>query len=184
MFNRLLDSIYGRDNLGVKDDVMPRMGQIDLTNEVAVIDALLDTLIEESEHDSSIYPSDTDEVVTFTAGGVANTFGAWAEIDVDGDGDTFSSKVATVGQHISGILIEDLSDKDKHYLLEIAYGDDKTIVLRHRFVSGEVKKLAAIQYMRIRAAQIPAGETVYYRMKCETASATCEISLRYHSHTA
>jgi len=161
---------------------MPEMGVIDLTSEVAVIDALVDKLIEEFEHDSSIYPADTDEVVTFTAGGTVNTFGAWAEIDVDGDGDTFSSKVATTAQHLSGILIEDLDTDDKRYLLEIAYGADKTLVLRHRFISGETKKLAAIQFIRIRAAQIPAGETVYYRMKCETAGATCEISLRYHSH--
>ena len=55
---------------------MPRIGVIDLTSEIAVIDALVDRLIEESEHDSSIYPADTDEVVTFTAGGTANTFGS------------------------------------------------------------------------------------------------------------
>ena len=67
--------------------------------------------------------------------------------------------------------------------MEIAYGDDKTNVLRHRFISGEEKKLEAITFMRIRAEEIPAGEKVYYRMKCETASATCEISLRYHVHT-
>jgi len=162
---------------------MPEMGEIDLTDEVAVIDALVDKLIEEFEHDSSVYPEDTDEVVIFAAGGTVNTFGAWAEIDVDGNGDTFSSKVATTAQHLSGILIEDLSAKDKCYLLEIAYGADKTNVLRHRFISGTAPKLPAIQFVRIRAAQIPAGETVYYRMKCETASATCEISLRYHSHT-
>ena len=162
---------------------MPEMGEIDLTAEVAVIDGLLDKLIEEFEHDSDIYPENTNQVVTFAAGGTVNTFGTWAEIDIDGNGDTFSSKVATTAQHISGILIEDLDTVDKCYLLEIAYGDDKTNVLRHRFISGTGPKLAAIQFVRIRAAQIPAGETVYYRMKCETASATCEISIRYHSHT-
>ncbi len=122
-------------------------------------------------------------MVTFTAGGTNNTFGVWAEIDVDGDGDTFTSKVTSVAQHISGILVEDLDTKDKRYWLEIAYGDDKTLVLRHRFLSGEVKKLEAVQFMRIRAEPIPAGETVYYRMKCETAGATCELSLRYHLHS-
>ena len=139
-------------------------------------------LILEAEHESSIYPEDTDEVVTCTAGGTVNTFGSWVEIDVDGNGDTFSSKLATENGHISGILVEDLDTVDKRYLLEIAYGADKTVVLRHRFLSGETKKLAAINYMRIRADDIPAGETVYYRMKCETAGATCEISLRYHTH--
>ena len=153
---------------------MPQVGCVD--------PAKIDEIILEIQHESDIFPEDSDESVTFTAGGVANTFGAWVEIAVDGDGDTFSSKVATETGHISGILVEDLSDKDKRYLLEIAYGDDKTNVLRHRFLSGEVKKLAAIQFVRIRAEAIPAGETVYYRMKCETALATCEISLRYHTH--
>jgi len=144
--------------------------------------AKVDWLYLDARHESSIFPEDSDEVVTFAAGAPANTFGSWAEIAVDGNGTTFSSKVATENAHISGILIEDLSDKDKRYLLEIAYGDDKTDVLRHRFLSGEVKKLEAVQFMRIRAEVIPAGETVYYRLKCETAGATCEISLRYHTH--
>jgi len=121
-------------------------------------------------------------VVTFTAGGVANTFGAWVEIAVDVIGTTFSSKLAEETGHISGLLIEELSDKDKRYLLEIAYGDDKTVILRHRFIAWDVKKLDAVNFMRIRAEAIPAGETVYYRMKCETAGATCEVSLRYHTH--
>jgi len=142
----------------------------------------VDWLYLDSQHESDIFPEDTDESVTFTAGGVANTFGAWAEIAVDVIGTTFSSKVATKQGHISGILIEDMSLKDKHYLLEIAYGDDKTNVLRHRFIAWDVKKLDAVNFMKIRAAAIPAGETVYYRMKCETALATCEISLRYHTH--
>jgi len=153
---------------------MPQIGCADLR--------LIDQLILEMQHESDIFPEDTDEAVTFTAGAPANTFGSWAEIAVDGNGTTFSSKVATENAHISGILIEDLSDKDKRYLLEIAHGADKTNVLRHRFLSGEVKKLEAVQFMRIRAEDIPAGETVYYRLKCETAGATCEISLRYHTH--
>ena len=144
--------------------------------------AKIEELLLEIQHESDIFPEDTDESVTFTAGGTVNTFGSWVEIAVDGNGATFSSKVATETGHISGILIEDLSVKDKRYLLEIAYGDDKTNVLRHRFLSGEVKKLEAIQFVRIRADAIPAGEKVYYRMKCETAGATCEISLRYHTH--
>ena len=154
---------------------MPKMGQLGI--------ATLDRLLLEIQHESPIFPEDSDDVITFTAGGVADTFGTWAEIAVDVSGTTFSSKIASVSAHISGILIEDLDTKDKRYLLEIAYGDDKTVVLRHRFVSGEAKKLAAIQFMKIRAEEIPSGETVYYRMKCETASATCEISLRYHFHT-
>ncbi|GAH48603.1 unnamed protein product, partial [marine sediment metagenome] len=84
--------------------------------------------------------------------------------------------------HLTGILIEDLSTKDKRYEMEIAWGDAWTRILVHRFLSGEVKKLAAIQFMRIRAESILTGEKVYYRMRCQEASATCEVSLRYHYH--
>ena len=84
--------------------------------------------------------------------------------------------------HLSGILIEDLSIKDKRYELEIAWGDDKTRILKHRSLTGEVKKLPAIQFIRIRAGSVPVDEKVYYRMRCEEALATCEISLRYHYH--
>jgi len=142
----------------------------------------VDFLYLDSQHESYIFPEDTDETVTFTAGGVANVFGSWAEIAVDVIGTTFSSKLADKNAHISGILIEDMSVKDKHYLLEIAYGDDEVNVLRHRFIAWDAKKLDAVNYMKIRAADIPAGETVYYRMKCETGGATGEISLRWHPH--
>ena len=151
--------------------------------QVGVADPVkVDLLYLEAQHESEIFPENTNEVVTFTAGGTINTFGSWVEIAVDGNGTTFSSKVATENGHISGIMIEDLSVKDKRYLLEIAYGAAKTNVLRHRFLSGDTKKLDAVNYMKIRADDIPAGEKVYYQMKCETAEATCEISLRYHTH--
>lgn len=153
---------------------MPQAGQVEPAD--------IALLIREIQHESDIFPEDTDESVTFTAGDPANDFSAWAEIAVDVTGVTFSSKLASENGHISGILIEDMSTKDKHYLMEIAYGAAKTVVLRHRFIAWDVKKLDAVHFMRIRADDIPAGEMIYYRMKCETALATCEISLRYHTH--
>lgn len=148
------------------------------------LQADMDELLLEMQHDSLIFPDATERKVEFTAGSPANTFGTWVEIvdDTPVTPITFSSKFSQRG-HMSGILIEDLSDKDKRYLLEVAYGDAKTIILRHRFLSGEAKKLPAIQFIRIRAEHLPAEETVYYRMKCETAGATCEVSFRYHYHS-
>ncbi|MBA7602859.1 hypothetical protein ES703_09955 [subsurface metagenome] len=106
---------------------MPQVGQVDPAD--------IALLIREIQHESCIFPEDTDETVTFTAGGVANTFGTWVEVAVDVTGVTFSSKLADKNAHISAILIEDMSVKDKHYLLEIAYGDDKVNALRHRFIA-------------------------------------------------
>jgi len=139
----------------------------------------LEAVGEESHHLTKIFPEGTDETLTFTAGGVANAFGAWAEI-VDNVPNTFSSKI-TSPTHITAFMIEDASVKDKTYFLEVAYGDAKTHVAPYRVVSGETK-LPAIPQMRVRSMDIPVGETVYYRMKCESAGETCTLHLRYYHH--
>lgn len=157
--------------LGMVDDIETIKGDVDI-------------LVLEAQHDSDIFPDSTERKVELTAGNPANTWSAWIELvdDTPVTPITFSSKCATKSTHISGLLVEDLSDSDKRYQMEIAYGDAKIGVLTHRFLSGETKKLPAIQFMLVRADHIPAGEKVYYRMKCEEAAATCEISLRYHCH--
>ncbi|GAI11935.1 unnamed protein product, partial [marine sediment metagenome] len=146
--------------------------------------AEVDRLRLEMEHDSEIFPDSTARAVEFTAGTPADTWSDWDEVEDDTPVTpiTFSSKVIRE-THITGILIEDLSNKDKRYEMQIAWGDDKTHVSTHRFLTGEtVKKLPAIQFIRIRAASIPIGEKVYYRMRCQEALATCEVSIRYHYH--
>ena len=137
-------------------------------------------LYHESFHVSQYFPEDSDETVTFTAGGTNDTFGAWAEI-IDNNAVTFSSKFTLRSGHISGTLVEHTSKKDEIYIYEIAYGDAKTIIGRNRVLSGNVK-LSTVQQGRRRALKILGGETVYYRMKCETASETLLLSLRYHLH--
>ena len=146
-------------------------------------DAVLDELQLEQSHDTRIFPESTDRKVEFTAGGSTNAWGTWAV--VEDDTPTTPVKLSDRGEsnmHISAIAVEDLSDKDMRYMFEIAFGGDKTIVARHRFVSGENKKLAAITFPRIRTRNVPAGEEIYYQMMCETAGATCEVSFRYHPH--
>ena len=145
----------------------------------STITNILEELELEAIHASYLFPEDTDETVTFTAGGTINTFGAWAEV-VDNNAVTFSSKLASNEGHISASAIESANTNGKIYLIEIAYGAAKTIVAKHRFKSGVEND--EFQLCRMRTLKIPAGETVYYRMKCETASATCEINLKYHFH--
>jgi hypothetical protein len=135
----------------------------------------------ELTHLSYIFPEDSNETATFTAGNVANTFGAWAEI-VDNNAVSLSSKFTVQEGHLSAILIESADTKDKVYILEITSGSAKTPVAVHRFVAGDLVKLPTIQQIRVRPAPIPINETVYYRMKCETANAVCTLSFRYHYH--
>ena len=129
-------------------------------------------------HHTHPFPEDTDESVTFVAGSPANTFGSWAEI-VDNLGVKLSDKL-TLNAQITAILIESCSVTDKVYFMQIAYGDAKIVIACYRFVAGQTVFLPAIQQMRIRTTHIPPTEKIYYRMKCETASADCNLHLRYY----
>jgi|GEM_PF-6408084 len=138
----------------------------------------LNALYEEFFHDTVLFPEDSDETMTFAAGNVANNFGAWAEIK-DNLNVTFSSKLAAAGGHISFFNLEVVSAADKVYVFEIAYGGAKVTVAFGRTIVAALN-VGFSQVAQIRSTIIPAGETVYYRMKCETADATLEAHMRYH----
>ena len=143
----------------------------------------LEFLGETQTHQTSLFPEKASDACTFAAGSTDNVFGDWAEIADSPSGNKLTNAFATANGHITGILVEDLNTVDKRYSFEIAYGETtKTVLLRHRFVAGVTKKLPPLQFVRIRSVIIPAGEKVYYRMMCETGSAECEVSFRYHTH--
>ena len=71
-----------------------------------------------------------------------------------------------------------MSASGKLYELHLAYGSSKTIITRIRLKGGAVPK----QESRIYGFYIPAGSTVYYKLKCETGGATLNLHLRYHYH--
>jgi len=121
--------------------------------------------------------------LTLAAGEVANTFGLWSRVE-DNNGVHFSEIFTghlTWDRHISAIVLEDASIKDKIYYLELAYGDARTMITRMRLIAGNTK-VGATNRATVRAAHIPSGEYLYYRMMCETANATLEIHLRTHCH--
>lgn len=143
-------------------------------------DDSLEAIGTEHHHSTGLFPEDTDETITFTAGILDNEWSSWAEI-IDNNGVKLSDKL-TSPAHITAFLIETADVKEKAYLFEVAYGDAKVVVARYRFISGETVKLPPIQQVRIRSEHIPAGEKVYYRMKCETAGITCQLHIRYYLH--
>ena len=147
---------------------------------VEAVKTILDFLLLDAAHESFLFPAGTDETVIFVAGNVMNEFGDWVEI-VDNNAVTLSSKFAALPGHISSVSARETSVKDKEYIFEIAYGAAKINVIRASMLSATVQ-LSSIQQDRMRNPEIPAGQVVYYRMKCETASATLEIKMRYHSH--
>lgn len=143
-------------------------------------DDSLESIGTEHHHITGLFPEDTDETITFTAGGTDNAWSSWAEI-VDNNGVKLSDKLSSPA-HFTAFLIEDCNVKDKTYLFEIAYGDAKTVIARYRFIAGETTKLPAVQQVRIRSEHIPADEKVYYRMKCEDGGKTCQLHIRYYLH--
>jgi len=109
---------------------------------------------------------------------VADTFGAWAPV-VDNLAAEFSTVFAAALGHITAISIEDASLTDVRYELEISYGATRVMVCRSRFMK-ILNKLNVNHKVMIRSEHIHAGETVYYRLKCETALGTAEVHFRYY----
>ena len=132
-------------------------------------------------HATVIFPDDTSKTVTLTAGLNAHTWSNWTEI-ADSGATTFSSKFATTPGHITSMVVETISDNNAIYMLEIAWGAAKNLITTCRF-AGIGKFQAPNHTRRFWAPSFEAGETVYYRMKTETAVAdTCTIHFRYHIH--
>jgi len=165
--NTLIKHIIGNKNDGFHSDTLY---------------SLLRELEIDVDHATYIFPEASDLDVIFTAGGVANVFGAWAVVqDNDVPANTLASRF-TGEAHISSVLIEQASIIDEVHMLEISYGAANTLVTPIRLISGERVFLPPIQQMRVRARIVPAGEAIYYRMMAETAGAVIRVSFRYHFH--
>jgi len=142
----------------------------------------IDHLLLESEHETCIFPADTNLTCTLTAAATANTFGAWAEI-TDSGATTLGSLFTSTGGHLSSCIIEEMSEINTIYMLEVSYGESKTIISRARF-AGTDKFQNPSHQERFRGVISPAGELIYYRMKSATAVAdTALVHFRYHFHT-
>ena len=127
-------------------------------------------------HDTHIFPEDTADALTFTAGAIANEWSAWALIVDAPAGNIFHGEFTTVHGHISGITIEVVSNNGQMYYIELAFGAARTRIASTRFLGANVPK----QTEKIRSVIIPAGEIIYYRMKCETGGATAEGHIRHY----
>lgn len=140
----------------------------------AAAEETLGKLLLHNENEVFLYPESVNATVTFTAGTPTDTFGAWAEI-IDSDTVTLSSKFAVNSGYIVEVTARDYSVADEIYIIELAYGEAKTIIGRVKIKSDWTYVLA------LKSNPVtPAGETIYYRMKAETASATLNVDFRYY----
>ena len=141
----------------------------------------IDNVYDALHHPTYVFPDDTDLIATFTAGLAVDTWGDWAEVE-DSEAVTLSSMFAANPGHITVIEEEELSNINTVYMVELAYGDAKVHITGQRF-AGSGKFQNPSNLARIYAAEIPAGQTVYYRMKSNTAVAdTAKVHIRYHTH--
>jgi len=132
-------------------------------------------------HVSAVFPADTNLTWTLTAHEDTNTWSAWAEI-ADSAATKLSASFTTTDGHVTSILIETISETNTIYLLELAWGADKTVFAQFRFAGG-TRFQAPQTTTRFWAPHFPKNELLYYRMKTATAVAdTCTASLRYHGH--
>jgi hypothetical protein len=143
--------------------------------EAAVVAAqeTLDVLLLHNENEVFLYPDTCTKTATFTAGDGVDTWGAWAEI-TDSGATTLSSKFAADSGYLVEIMTHDYSVADKIFMIELSYGAAKTVIGRSKIRSDWTYVQA------LRSVVIPSGQTVYYRMQCETGNATLEADFRYY----
>lgn len=142
-----------------------------------------EVLYEHEVHMTAIFPETTNIDCILTANATADQWSAWTEIeDTTGSPVSLSSKFASKSGHITAIAVEETNQANTIYMIEVAISASKTIVSRHRLYTDGVN-LPIIDIAKVRAAVIPAGETVYYRVMCETAgSKTLNVHFRYFLH--
>jgi len=132
--------------------------------------------------ETQIFPSMTNLTCTLTAHANANEYSAYTEIE-DSAATTLSSIFAATDGHITGMITEAASEDDTAYIVELSYGVAHTIVSMWRLVSG-TSKVSSTGQSAARGVHIPAGETIYARVMCETASSkTLTVHFRHFLHS-
>jgi len=120
-----------------------------------------------------VFPNTTDAYVLFAAEGTANTFSNWTEIQ-DNNLVTLSSKFAANAGYIADLYMYQVTLNDSQWLVEIAYGDNKTSLARIMFNTDYM------DIAQIKSRKIPAGATIYYRVMCDAAPTEyMSIGFRY-----
>ena len=134
-------------------------------------------------HDTEIFPASSELDCVLAAHASANTFTTWAEIvDTTGTPVTLSSVFAACDGHITAMIAEIANQDNAIYMVEISYGSAKTPISSWRIIS-KSSFVSPTGVSACRGEHIPLGETVYYRMMCETAGAkTLKVHFRYFCH--
>jgi len=137
-------------------------------------------------HDTQIFPEDTDETVTLTAGGAGNAWtAAWTRI-ADNNAINMDSKFTGIQTHIASVVLESVDQTGELYIAEFGYGPDAdniTTIARIRAVGGAQAKLPPKSQDRIRTLHIPSDSKFWYRSKCAVGGGAMTIHFRFYCHS-
>jgi len=153
--------------------------------DLATAQADLDHINDSLNHLTKIFPAATNLDCVLTANATANVWSAYTEIadTTGGTPITLSSLFAATAGHITGMITESANTDDTTYMVEISYGSSHQRVSVWRLVSA-TNKVSSTGQSSARGCEIPAGETIYYRCMCETASSkTLNVHFRYYLHS-
>jgi hypothetical protein len=129
--------------------------------------------------ETCIFPDTSAYYVEVAAPVAANTWSDWGEIQ-DSNGTSFATITAQGPVQIHGVIIEDVSTAAKIFTGELAYGDDKIVVDRGRWLLAAANKTDSLTTFGVNSLVIPTGETLYGRVMCEQGSATSKVAFLYH----
>jgi hypothetical protein len=134
----------------------------------------LETLLLHNENEVFLFPEAVTANATMTAGNGSDLFGAWTEI-VDTGADTLTAKFAANDGYLVELTTRDYSDANEIHVIEIATDAAGANVI------GRVKVRSDWTYiLTLKSTRVTAGDTIYYRMKAETALATLSADFRYY----
>jgi len=132
------------------------------------------SLIAHTENVTYIFPESTLDYVLFATAAGIDAWTNWAEITSAIGGITFTSRFAATPGYLTDVMVYAHTVLNIIYEVEIGWGALHTVVGRVRVYSDWT------YHLPMWSAQIPAGQRIYYRMRCENSPASMRAGFRYH----
>lgn len=125
------------------------------------------------EHTPDCFPDVSNAGWDIVSHANPNTYSAWTEI-IDDGATKLVDQYPDNDIRITGVLFE-YSDTNEQWVIEIAYGDAKTIVHKIKWIGNNYPL-----YIGGWSKSIPAGEIPYYRAMCGVGGSGATIVLYYY----
>lgn len=137
---------------------------------------VVQSILAHIENVTYLFPEETTHTCVLTCGdGIDTWTAAWTEITEAPGGTTLTQKFATKAGYITDIMLYGFLTANIMYMIELGYGATPIVIGRARTYDDWT------YHIPLWSARIPAGQTIYYRAKCEIAGPQhLHASFRYH----